>query len=185
MDTLVAKLEALLGADAILTGEAAKERGFSLWTRVGAPRAVARPRTTEEVAGVLKLARAEGVAVVPWGGLTGLVSGTAAEGALALSMERLNAIEEIDPLQGTMTVQTGCVLAKRLRGGGGEGPLPAARPRRARLGDHRRGDLDQRRRQSRAALRHDARHGAGAGGGAGRRDRGQRAEPPDQEQHRL
>ena len=67
MDTLVAKLEALLGADAILTGEAAKERGFSLWTRVGAPRAVARPRTTEEVAGVLKLARAEGVAVVALG----------------------------------------------------------------------------------------------------------------------
>jgi len=112
MDTLVTKLEALLGADAVLTGDAAKERGFSLWTRVGAPRAVARPRTTAEVAGVLKLARAEGVAVVPWGGLTGLVSGTAAEGALALSMERLNAIEDIDPLQGTMTVQTGCVLAK-------------------------------------------------------------------------
>jgi FAD/FMN-containing dehydrogenase len=79
---------------------------------VGAPRAVARPRSTAEVSGILKLARAQAIAVVPWGGLTGLVSGAAAEGALALSLERMNAIEEIDPLQGTMTVQTGCVLAR-------------------------------------------------------------------------
>lgn len=112
MDAFVGKLEALLGADAVLTGEAAKERGFSPWTRVGAPRAVARPRSTAQVSGILKLARKEGIAVVPWGGLTGLVSGAAAEGALALSLERMNAIEEIDPLQGTMTVQTGCVLAR-------------------------------------------------------------------------
>jgi len=112
MDTLVAELKALLGDDAVLVGEAAKERGFSPWTRVGAPRAVARPRSTAEVSGILKLARAQAIAVVPWGGLTGLVSGAAAEGALALSLERMNAIEEIDPLQGTMTVQTGCVLAR-------------------------------------------------------------------------
>ena len=112
MDVLVDKLETLLGGGAVLTGEAAKERGFSPWTRVGAPRAVARPRSTAEVSGILKLAHAEGVAVVPWGGLTGLVSGAAAEGALALSLERMNAIEEIDPLQGTMTVQSGCVLAR-------------------------------------------------------------------------
>lgn len=112
MDTLVAKLEALVGADGVLTGEAAKERGFSPWTRVGAPRAVVKPRSTDEVAGVIKLARAEGAAVIPWGGLTGLVSGAVAEGGVALSLERMNAIEEIDPLQGAMTVQTGCVLAR-------------------------------------------------------------------------
>ena len=87
MDALVERLETLLGEGAVLTGDAAKERGFSPWTRVGAPRAVARPRSTAEVSGILKLARAEGIAVVPWGGLTGLVSGAAAEGAVALSLE--------------------------------------------------------------------------------------------------
>ncbi len=121
MDTFVGKLETLLGDGAVLTGEAAKERGFSPWTRVGAPRAVARPRSTAEVAGILKLAREDGVAVVPWGGLTGLVSGAAAEGALALSLERMSAIEEIDPLQGTMTVQTGCVLARACEAAEAEG----------------------------------------------------------------
>ncbi|HXQ11594.1 MAG TPA: FAD-binding oxidoreductase [Caulobacteraceae bacterium] len=121
MDAFVDKLETLLGEGAVLTGEAAKERGLSPWTRVGAPRAVARPRSTAEVAGILKLAREEGVAVVPWGGLTGLVSGAAAEGALALSLERMSAIEEIDPLQGTMTVQTGCVLARACEAAEAEG----------------------------------------------------------------
>ncbi|HLK25468.1 MAG TPA: FAD-binding oxidoreductase [Caulobacteraceae bacterium] len=121
MDTLVAKLQALLGPDAVLTGEAAKERGFSPWTRVGAPRAVVKPKSTEEVSGVIKLARADGAAVVPWGGLTGLVSGAAAEGAIALSLERMNAIESIDRLQGVMTVQAGCVLARACEAAEAEG----------------------------------------------------------------
>ncbi|MET3527976.1 FAD-binding oxidoreductase [Phenylobacterium koreense] len=75
-----------------------------------APIAVLRPSDTAEVALILRTADEAGAKVVPWGGRTGLVRGTMARGALALSMERMNRIEEIDVLGQTMTVQAGCVL---------------------------------------------------------------------------
>src|SRR5262249_43851995 len=38
------------------------------------------------------------------------VDGCRADGALALSLERMNRVEAIDPVAGSMTVQAGCVL---------------------------------------------------------------------------
>jgi hypothetical protein len=61
--------------------------------------------------------------------------------------------------------------------------VPAG-PRSARQLHDRRQHLDQRRRQPRDPLRHDARTGGGAGSGAGRRHRARWPEAPDQEQHR-
>ncbi|MES2342489.1 MAG: FAD-binding oxidoreductase [Pseudomonadota bacterium] len=110
MDSLLADLEALLGPEHMLTGAAATGWAFSPWTRLGAPRAILRPATTDQVSQILRLAHAAGAAVVPWGGRTGLVDGAFAEGALALSLDRMAAIEEIDPVGATMTVQAGCVL---------------------------------------------------------------------------
>ena len=69
-----------------------------------------RPRSTAEVAAILKLCHAERQPVVPWGGQTGLVDGTYAEGAIAVSLARMNRIEEIDRAGATMTVEAGCVL---------------------------------------------------------------------------
>jgi FAD/FMN-containing dehydrogenase len=93
------------------TGEAAAEQAFSPWARLGKPLAIVRPRSTAQVAAILCAAHAAGGSVVPWGGHTGLVDGTAAEGQIALSLERMNAVEEVDPAAVTMTVQAGCVLA--------------------------------------------------------------------------
>ena len=93
MDSLLADLEALLGVEHVLTGAAATGWAFSPWTRLGAPRAILRPVTTQEVSGILRLAHAAGAAVVPWGGRTGLVDGAFAEDALALSLDRMAAIE--------------------------------------------------------------------------------------------
>jgi len=107
---LVKELERAVGAGGIATGEAAAEQAHSPWARLGKPAAIVRPRTTAEVADVLRAAHASGAAVVPWGGRTGLVDGANAEGAIALSLERMNAIEAIDAEGATMTVQAGCVL---------------------------------------------------------------------------
>ncbi|OHB31842.1 MAG: FAD-linked oxidase [Phenylobacterium sp. RIFCSPHIGHO2_01_FULL_69_31] len=111
MTTLLATLEAILGPGGLLTGEAAAERAFSPWTRAATPLAIARPRSAPEVAQVLRTVAAAGGSIVPWGGRTGLVEGTAAEGAVALSLDRMAAVEDIDPVGQTMTVQAGCVLA--------------------------------------------------------------------------
>lgn len=110
MDTLLTKLSDLLGPGGLLTGADAAQAAQSLWTRLGEPVAIARPRSTEEVSAVLKAAHAAGVPVVPWGGRTGLVDGCFATGAIAVHMDRMNRIEEIDRQGSTMTVQAGCVL---------------------------------------------------------------------------
>ena len=110
MEALIARLTAVLGADAVLTGAVISERYHSPWTNLGAPLAVLLPRSTDAVAAILREASAAGVPVTPWGGRSGLVDGCAATGALALSLEHMTAIEEIDAAAGTMTVQAGCIL---------------------------------------------------------------------------
>ena len=121
MTTLLAKIEALVGADRVLSGAAAAEQAFSPWTRLGAPQAIVRPGSTREVASLLRLVHAAGVPVVAWGGRTGLVDGAMADGAIALSLERMRAVEEIDPDGATMTVQAGCVLEQACVAAEGEG----------------------------------------------------------------
>lgn len=109
-DDLIKKLTAVLGDAGVLTGKDAEEKAAGGWSKLGVPAAVLRPATTEEVSAALKLCHAAGEGVVPWGGKTGLVEGGEADGHIALSLERMNRIEEIDEAGGTMTVQAGCVL---------------------------------------------------------------------------
>lgn len=69
------------------------------------------PRTTEEVSAALRLCHEHRVAVVPQGGLTGLAGAAVpVEGCVAISMERMNAIEDINSRSMLMTVQAGATL---------------------------------------------------------------------------
>lgn len=110
MNTLLDQLKSLLGETGVLEGERARETAQNNWSRLGTPRAVLRPASTIEVSRVLELCHAASHPVVPWGGRTGLVEGANADEAFALSLERMNRIENIDPAGGTMTVEAGCVL---------------------------------------------------------------------------
>jgi FAD/FMN-containing dehydrogenase len=109
-DNLLNRLVVALPEGGVLTGDAAKERAVSSWTRLGTPLALIRPSTTDHVSTVLKLCNDARVPVTAWGGKTGLVNGAISDGAIALSLERMSAVEEIDPVGCTMTVQAGCVL---------------------------------------------------------------------------
>lgn len=76
-----------------------------------APAVVVFPRTPQEVAGVLAACSRLGQAVAIQGGLTGLAGGATPAGAeVALSLAKLNAIEDIDTVGGTSVVQAGVVL---------------------------------------------------------------------------
>src|SRR5471030_2208583 len=110
MAELLEHLRQTLGDGGVLVGQDAVDAGRSPWTRTGEPIAVLRPRSTQEVSQILAAANAAGVAVTAWGGLTGLVDGARADGSLALSLSRMNAVEAIDKVSGTMRVQAGCVL---------------------------------------------------------------------------
>ncbi|MEO1036573.1 MAG: FAD-binding oxidoreductase [Pseudomonadota bacterium] len=75
------------------------------------PDVVLRPRTTEDVAAMLKLCHRAEQPVVVQGGRTGISGGaTPQAGEWALSLERLNRIERIDPDGMTITVGAGVPL---------------------------------------------------------------------------
>ncbi|MGL4236778.1 FAD-binding oxidoreductase [Tabrizicola sp.] len=76
--------------------------------------ALARPRTTDEVARIVRACAAARVGIVAWGGGTGLVGGqTMAQGPapLLLSLERMTALRGIWPEENAMVVEAGMVLA--------------------------------------------------------------------------
>jgi glycolate oxidase len=78
----------------------------------GLPGAVAFPASTEDVAGLLRLASAQGVAVVPRGAGTGLSGGAAGiEGALTIVLTRLDRILEIDRDNLCVITQPGVINA--------------------------------------------------------------------------
>jgi FAD/FMN-containing dehydrogenase len=111
--TLVAELVAALGEDAVRCGEAIAPRYHSDWS--GAvpvkPLALVRPVDTEGVVQALRICHAHRVPVVPQGGLSGLAGGAVpVAGGVALSLERMQAIEQVDPASATVTVQAGASL---------------------------------------------------------------------------
>ncbi|WP_108662670.1 FAD-binding oxidoreductase [Acuticoccus kandeliae] len=75
---------------------------------------VLRPRTTEDVSTIVRHAAAHRVVLVPQGGNTGLVGGqipVTGGREVVVSMERMNAIVEVDPRGNTMTVEAGVIVA--------------------------------------------------------------------------
>ena len=110
---ILAPLQAILGDRAILADALEAERRRSDYNATGpAPAVVVYPVTTEEVSRVLKLCNDLRQPVVPQGGLTGLAGGAVPgrEGMVALSLDRMRAIEEVDLDAAVMTVQAGAVL---------------------------------------------------------------------------
>lgn len=82
------------------------------WTKIHSPKpcGVAFPKSTEEVAQLLKLCNDLSIAVVPSGGRTGLAGGAvAAKGELVLSLSKMNKIGEVDLLSMTVPVQAGAI----------------------------------------------------------------------------
>jgi FAD/FMN-containing dehydrogenase len=111
-------LLAALGPEVVLLGEDVLPRNRADWSGLPptSPLALVRPRSTAEVATAVRLCHAHGQPVVPQGGLTGLCGGARAEvGEVALSLERLVGIEEIDPAAATMTVMAGTPLEQAQR----------------------------------------------------------------------
>ena len=112
-EQFVKDLQQALGAEVVLVGDAVEARYHTDWsgTPPVAPWALVRPRSTEEVSTALRLCHAHRVPVVPQGGLTGLAGGAVpVQGCVALSLERMSAIEDINARSAVMQVQAGATL---------------------------------------------------------------------------
>jgi FAD/FMN-containing dehydrogenase len=106
-------LIATLSADLVKTGADIPVRNSFDQTKMEPilPAALILPRTTEHVAKALKICNAHKRAVVTQGGMTGLAAGAhPREGEIALSLERMVGIEEVDTAAGTITALAGTTL---------------------------------------------------------------------------
>ena len=107
------QLRAELGASAVLLDDDIPARNCNDWSTQPpiTPLAVVRPTDAAGVSAALKACRAVGLPVVPQGGLTGLCGGARPEqGWVAVSLERMVGVQEIDGAGSTMTVWAGTPL---------------------------------------------------------------------------
>nr|WP_145552717.1 FAD-binding oxidoreductase [Variovorax boronicumulans] len=110
---VLTRLRDQLGAATVLIGADVPERNRNDWSTQSPtnPLAVIRPVDAAGVSAALRACREASLPVVPQGGLTGLCGGARPEdGWVALSLERLVGVEEIDPDSATMTVRAGTPL---------------------------------------------------------------------------
>ncbi len=74
---------------------------------------VVKPANADEVAAIVKACAAAGVSIVAQGGNTGLVSGSTPDASgqqVVLSLQRMNAVRELDAANLTVTAEAGCIL---------------------------------------------------------------------------
>lgn len=113
MTPFITELADVVGNDHVLMGKDIPPQHCTDWFKssIREPIALVRPGTPAEVARVMAVCDRHERTVTPQGGLTGLVAGAVplADG-IALTLARLNGIEEIDPAAGTMTVLAGTLL---------------------------------------------------------------------------
>jgi FAD/FMN-containing dehydrogenase len=112
----LARLQKLLGDKGFIADAAGmepflhEERG----TYHGAAQAVLRPVSTEEVSAIVKICAAARLPIFPQGGNTGLAGGAVPweDGrGIVLSLSRMNRVREIDPIDYSITVEAGVILA--------------------------------------------------------------------------
>ncbi len=115
-DDFISRLTGLVGERGIVTSPAEMAPYLEDWRgrEHGRARAIVLPRTTEEVAAVVKLCAETGTAVFPQGGNTSLcvaaTPGADADG-IVLGLKRMNAIRSLDRASSAMVVDGGVVLS--------------------------------------------------------------------------
>ncbi|WP_455554571.1 FAD-binding oxidoreductase [Comamonas sp.] len=113
-ETLLARLREITGAAHVLTeGDlSAYEQDWRKRVR-GKALAVVRPGSTQEVAAVVQACAAAQISIVPQGGNTGLSVGSTPDHTgqqVVLSLQRMNAVRQLDADNLTVTVEAGVVL---------------------------------------------------------------------------
>ncbi len=113
--TTLDALEAIVGPGGLLTDPDSLTLYGCDWTRVyqPAPTAVLFPSTIGQVQDIVRLAARERLAIVPSGGRTGLSAGAvAANGELVLALDRIDYIEEFNPVDRSVRCGAGVVTGQ-------------------------------------------------------------------------
>jgi FAD/FMN-containing dehydrogenase len=109
------RLKSVLGPAGIITDWTDLEPYVVDWRKLfpGRPACVVRPTSTEQVAQIVQICREAGTPIVPQGGNTGLAGGAVPDASgtqVVLSLNRMAAIRNVDPVGMTIEVEAGCIL---------------------------------------------------------------------------
>jgi len=102
-----------LGHDIVAVGDAISPRHHTDWSGMTPtrPLALVRPRSTQQVCALMRLCTRHRVPAVPQGGLSGMAGDAIPQvDSVALSLDRMHAIDPIDTAAATVTVQAGATL---------------------------------------------------------------------------
>lgn len=112
---ILPRLAGVVGPKHVITDPDVLAPNLREWRNLytGVPACMVRPANTAEVSAILRLAFESGTPVVPQGGNTGGVGGQIPDKsgrAILLSLTRMNAIRDLDPLSNLMTAEAGVIL---------------------------------------------------------------------------
>ena len=115
-DGLIAQLQAVVGQTGLVTDPQAQASYTTDWLGKwhGQVRVVVRPANTREAAAVMRVCHSLRTPVVTQGGNTGMSGGATPDSSGAqviVSTNRMNLIRSVDPVNNTMTVDAGVILA--------------------------------------------------------------------------
>ena len=116
-DTVIARLEEIIGKDNVLTDAQSLQTYGKDWTRVYTPDplAILFPRSINDVQDIVQFANQKMLSLVPSGGRTGLSGGAMATGKeLVVSFEKMNKILHFNPLDRQVICESG-VITKQLQ----------------------------------------------------------------------
>lgn len=78
------------------------------------PMPLLRPRTTSDVSDIVRHCAEHKIGIIPYGGGTGLVGGQVsptAQNTVIISLERMNQLRSVQPLENAITAEAGVILA--------------------------------------------------------------------------
>lgn len=110
---LIDALKTALGETAVVTDadDLAPHLSEQRGRYTGTSPALVKPSNSAQVAEVVKICTAHDTPVVAHGGNTGLVGGGVPDGAVVIDFSRMNKILAVDPVNLTMEVEAGAILA--------------------------------------------------------------------------
>ncbi|MGI1680045.1 MAG: FAD-binding oxidoreductase [Cellvibrionaceae bacterium] len=112
-EDILAPLKSIVGNNGYREGDHIDQKNYKdiMGARKIRPRILLRPTTTDQVSHILAYCNENKLPITPQGGMTGLVSAAAPmEQEIAISLERMNDIIEIDTYSSSMTVEAGVLL---------------------------------------------------------------------------
>ena len=113
MQTLIDRLTAVVDKNTLFLADDISEKYFADWSGADPckPAALLKPKTTEDLSLIMALCHEYDQPVVVQGGLTGLAGGATPQASeFAISLERMNGIEDIDTTAMTVSAWAGTPL---------------------------------------------------------------------------